>query len=92
MVPASAVRVGDYVTDRGIVTEVRFFASPVASNLKSDLPVGSAYFQHVSSEMNSCYSMVVDRVVIETTFGTYCFFSDDLVAVAASGNSLRVAA
>lgn len=92
MVPASALKVGDYISDRGVVNNVRFFASPVASNAKNDLPVGSSYFQHVSNEVNSCYSMVVDRVVVETTFGTYCYFNDTLVAVAYNNESLRAAA
>ena len=91
MVAASSVQVGDFIADRGVVTNVRYFASPVASSNRSDLPKESAYFQHVSNEVNSCYSWVVDRVVIETTSGTYGFMSDTLVSVA-SRNVLRAAA
>lgn len=92
MVAASTVRVGDFITDRGVVNNVRFFASPVASNGRGSLPDGSAYFRHVSNEVNSCYSMVIDRVVVETTSGTYCYFSDALVAVASNNSSMRAAA
>lgn len=92
MVPASSIRVGDYITDRGIVNSVRYFAGPVASNHSASLPKGSEYFQHVSNEVNSCYSMVVDRVVVETTFGTYCFLNDTLVSVVSSNFSLKAAA
>lgn len=91
MITASSVQVGDYISDRGIVTNVRYFASPSANGLSKTLPPGSPYYLHVSNEVNSCYSWVVDRVVIETNSGTYSFLSDTLISVT-SRNVLRAAA
>lgn len=92
MVPASSVRVGDVISDRGAVTSVRYFAGPVANGVSKSLPRTAPYYQQVANEVNSCYSWVVDRVVIETTFGTYSFLSDTLVPVVSLTSSLRAAA
>ena len=93
MVPVTSVRVGDFISDRGCVTNVRHFAGPVANGVSKALPAGTPYYQQVSNEVNSCYSWVVDRVVVETTFGTYCFLSDALVPVISfTSSSLRAAA
>jgi hypothetical protein len=92
MVPASTLQVGDLISDRGLVTNVRYFASPVTNGNSNTLPDGIHYYLHVANEMNSCYSWVVDRVVVETTLGTYCFLNDTLVSVIGKHNVLLAAA
>jgi hypothetical protein len=91
MVNASSVCVGDYVDGLGAIVNVRPFHTQVASQASGDLPPGTPYWQHVAEELNCCYKLVQNKVLLEGQYGKKCFYSDDLVNVAVP-NVLKVAA
>lgn len=92
MVTADSIRVGDYVKNLGRVRAVRVFCSIKASNKSGNLDRSEPYWRHVSAELNSCYELVADRVVIEADFGTRCFFNETLVDVYSMPVSFKAAA
>lgn len=92
MVTADSVRVGDYVVGLGRVHNVRVFCSIKASNKSGNVDRSEPYFRHVSAELNSCYDLVPDRVVLEADFGNRCFFNETLVEVVSVRKPLAAAA
>lgn len=79
---ACDIRVGDYIHGIGVVTEIRFFHTEVASGR---VPVSVAdtanYEQRVQAEMNRNYEKVCDRVVVNFGGMERTFFNDAKVNV-----------
>jgi len=92
MVTADSICVGDYIHGLGRVHNVRSFCSIKASNKSGDVDRSEPYWRHVSAELNACYDLVADRVVVEADFGTRCFFNETLVDVFSMKMPLSAAA
>jgi len=89
---AGQVKVGDHVRDFGVVTDITVFGNQVAANKRSVLPDNAPYWQHVSEQMNSCYEIVPNKVVLQTAFSSRCFYCDDAVELVILPNALKQAA
>lgn len=87
---AEDICVGDFIRDLGKVVNVRYFASPVAADSKSN--DDDPYYKVVSNEIIGCYNYVVDRVLVETVDKQRCYFANDDVAVIVLPKVLRAAA
>lgn len=92
MITADSIRVGDYVAGLGKVHNVRVFCGIRASSKSGNLDRSEPYYRHVSAELNSCYELVADRVVVEADFGTRCFFNETMVDVISMKMPMKAAA
>lgn len=92
MVAAASVRVGDYIRDLGVVLNVRSFQTEVAGDSVGSLTGKAPYWEIIAEAQKSCFNLVSDRVVIETTGGTRSFYNDALVDVISLPTALRAAA
>ena len=70
------LKVGDYIHDFGVVTEILSFHTEVAGDYKSDCDQKANHTELVQAEMNACYGGKIDRIAVNSKDKTKCFYSD----------------
>jgi hypothetical protein len=80
------LKVGDYIQDFGVVTEILSFHTEVAGDYKSDCGQMANSTELVHAEMKACYGARIDRIAVNSKDRTKCYYSDaslDVVRFAA---------
>lgn len=80
-IPATDVRVGDYIQGLGTVENVRFFLSEesVTGSVRNE--DSESYARQISQELEACYKPKVSKITFETEQGARTYYPEDSVEV-----------
>lgn len=82
-IPASEIKVGDFIFDFGKVTDIKYFYTDVAQEQSVDFSINDDFITSVMKEVDACYQKQKETSKVCIFAENLCrtYFSDEMVNV-----------
>ena len=80
-IPASEIKVGDFIFDFGKVLKIKKFHLDTAQNQNVDFSINDDFITSVMKEVDACYNRNLNKICVESIGVSKTFFSDEMVSV-----------